>query len=145
MKKTLTILIMIMLSSKGYSQAFLGAHGNSLGIGLHAGVESGSIAFQMGYNKAVFSSEAPTLLYSTIGYIYKFSQEEPFSISFNAGGAYSQGKKVSKDYGIVTPVNKFVGMGNIEVRKQWYRGILFVNCGYVDKVYYGMGIKCFLN
>lgn len=136
---------MIMIIAKGHSQTFLGIHGNSLGIGLHAGVESGSIAFQMGYNKAVFSSTTPTFFYSTVGYVYKFSEDDPFSISLHGGGAYSQSKWVSKDYGTVIPINKFVGMGNLEVGKQWYKGVLFANCGYAGKLYYGIGIKCFLN
>lgn len=135
-----------MIIAKGHSQAFLGIHGNSLGIGLHAGVESGSIAFQMGYNKAVFSSTTPTFFYSTVGYVYKFSEDDPFSISLHGGCAYSMSKTVSKDYGTVTPVNRFVGMGNVEVGKMWYQGVLFANGGIVgNKVYYGIGIKCFLN
>jgi len=83
-----------MLCGRGYSQAFLGLHGNSLGVGLHAGVESNNVAFTVGFNKPVFSSELPLLVYSTVGYVYKFSDDNPFSISLHGGGAYSHCNKV---------------------------------------------------
>lgn len=145
MKKSLTILLIMAASIKGYTQAFVGIHGNSLGVGVHAGVESNCIAFTAGFNNPLLSSTTPRLFYSTVGYVYKFSEDDPFSVSLHAGVAYSKAKVVSKDYGTVLPVNKFVGMGNIEVGKQWHTGVLFVNAGYTGKLYYGLGIKCFLN
>lgn len=134
----------MIMAMNSHSQVFLGFQANSIGAGLHLGVQSDNIQFTVGMQHPVFKSENPALLYSTVGYSYKLSDNDnPFSIGLHGGFAYSQRKVVAKDYYSSVDYKEFIPMGNLEIGKQWHKGVLFANCGYASKVFYGIGIKAF--
>ena len=142
MKKLLIYLSVSLISIISYSQAFIGVQINSMGAGLNLGIEVNNVSVIAGYNMPFLKATMPGLYYLETGYTYKFTEQEPFSVSMYAGAAAAQSKIILKD-NTTLDNNRVVPIVNLEIGKDWNTGRLFVTCGYATKLYYGVGIKAF--
>lgn len=144
MKKLSISLIMIIIWCNASSQVFTGIQFTNIGAGLNIGVESNNIAFTAGMSHPLIKSENPALYYSTVGYLIKWGDiDNPWSVGLHGGGAYSSKKVIAKDLSSSVDKNEFKGIVNTEVGKQWYKGVLYANVGYVGVLYYGISMKVF--
>ena len=162
-KKTLFIILYITLCSyTGFSQGYFGLSVINKGLGATAGVLIGEsqradIAFNV--TMPILEVTNPTVYSLSVGFLFNLSNYEMdnYTITPSVGLANSTYKEIvlkgtySQDYDRVLSYDSFKKISKInsyfsvELGKDAYLGRAFIKGTYTDRLYYGLGMRIFLN
>lgn len=141
--KIFIVSILLLLSLNSFSQMFI-----EMGLTTNNAVQLGGgfrlkngVNIGLTYNKPFFKEYEVKRVVFSLGGEIPFSDENPFYIMPTVGLNYWQQKSFDK----IGKVNKGVlPLYGFVFGKQWYRGSLFIGGYFSGGLYFGTGIKAFI-
>lgn len=135
----------ILITVCAYSQPFASLEGSTKGFGLSVGIKNDQgLQVAAGYNVSIFNKTNPDIFYGAIGYNIYLSSEDGFVLLPSIGVAKWSAREITKNYSAVE-IKDIKPMYGLELGKTMNIGRLYISANKCKTVYYGLGIKVFID
>ena len=143
--KNVFLFLCILCATNSYAQPFASFEGTTKGFGLSVGFKDETgIQAASGYNVSIFNKTKTYMFYGSAGYNIYLGSESSFALLPSVGVANLFVVRITDKYDAITTKSVKPVYG-LELGKIMHMGRLFVSANKCNTMYYGLGIKVFID